>query len=79
LNAIKAVQKRHQRVLRSLLPPPIDKKGANWGEHCAVNANITQGIFVCTNCSGIHREFGERIKSVSMTRFAQDEVNALQQ
>ncbi|XP_043810792.1 probable ADP-ribosylation factor GTPase-activating protein AGD14 isoform X4 [Manihot esculenta] len=34
--------------------------------------------FVCTNCSGIHREFTHRVKSVSMAKFNSQEVIALQ-
>ncbi|CAL5387047.1 unnamed protein product [Camellia sinensis] len=34
--------------------------------------------FVCTNCSGVHREFSHRVKSVSMAKFNTEEVNALQ-
>ncbi|KAL5161180.1 Arf-GAP domain and FG repeat-containing protein 2 [Glycine soja] len=35
--------------------------------------------FVCTNCSGIHREFTHRVKSVSMAKFTSQEVSALQE
>nr|GLL38149.1 probable ADP-ribosylation factor GTPase-activating protein AGD14 isoform X3 [Ipomoea trifida] len=34
--------------------------------------------FICTNCSGIHREFTHRVKSVSMAKFTADEVSSLQ-
>ncbi|KAL6215190.1 hypothetical protein ACLB2K_014621 [Fragaria x ananassa] len=34
--------------------------------------------FVCTNCSGVHREFTHRVKSVSMAKFTAEEVNSLQ-
>ncbi|KAL2897708.1 putative ADP-ribosylation factor GTPase-activating protein AGD14 [Bienertia sinuspersici] len=34
--------------------------------------------FVCTNCSGVHREFTHRVKSISMAKFSMEEVNALQ-
>ncbi|XP_065851258.1 flocculation protein FLO11-like isoform X2 [Euphorbia lathyris] len=34
--------------------------------------------FVCTNCSGVHREFTHRVKSVSMAKFSAEEVSALQ-
>ncbi|KAL0427077.1 UNVERIFIED_CONTAM: putative ADP-ribosylation factor GTPase-activating protein AGD14 [Sesamum latifolium] len=34
--------------------------------------------FVCTTCSGIHREFTHRVKSVSMAKFTPQEVSALQ-
>jgi hypothetical protein len=44
-----------------------------------VNVDTVHGIFVCTACSGIHREFGDRIKSVSMAAFSADDVKLLQQ
>ncbi|KAI3446587.1 hypothetical protein Pfo_003252 [Paulownia fortunei] len=34
--------------------------------------------FVCMTCSGIHREFTHRVKSVSMAKFTFQEVDALQ-
>ncbi|THG10056.1 hypothetical protein TEA_028127 [Camellia sinensis var. sinensis] len=34
--------------------------------------------FVCTSCSGVHREFTHRVKSVSMAKFKAEEVSALQ-
>nr|XP_028962875.1 probable ADP-ribosylation factor GTPase-activating protein AGD14 isoform X3 [Malus domestica] len=34
--------------------------------------------FVCTKCSGVHREFTHRVKSVSMAKFNAEEVSALQ-
>ncbi|GFP84504.1 probable ADP-ribosylation factor GTPase-activating protein agd14 [Phtheirospermum japonicum] len=34
--------------------------------------------FVCTTCSGIHREFTHRVKSVSMAKFSPQEISALQ-
>ncbi len=34
-------------------------------------------IFVCMNCSGIHREFHHSVKSVSMTTFSKEEYEAL--
>lgn len=34
--------------------------------------------FICTTCSGIHREFTHRVKSVSMSKFTSQEVEALQ-
>lgn len=34
--------------------------------------------FICITCSGIHREFTHRVKSVSMAKFTSQEVDALQ-
>uniref|UniRef100_A0AAV1T3V3 Arf-GAP domain-containing protein n=1 Tax=Peronospora matthiolae TaxID=2874970 RepID=A0AAV1T3V3_9STRA len=33
--------------------------------------------FVCTACSGIHREFAHRVKSISMSKFTEKEVQQL--
>lgn len=35
-------------------------------------------VFVCSDCSGIHRQFGHRVKAVSLSSFTMEEVNALQ-
>jgi hypothetical protein len=41
-------------------------------------ANMTHNSFVCTKCSGIHREFQFKIKGISMSTFTQEEVSALE-
>jgi hypothetical protein len=74
-----ALQIQHQKILRGLMRDPVNKKCADCGEQCAINVDTTHGIFVCTNCSGIHREFGNRIKSVSMAVFIQEDIKLLQQ
>ncbi|CAI5725433.1 unnamed protein product [Peronospora effusa] len=33
--------------------------------------------FVCTACSGIHREFAHRVKSISMSKFTESEVKTM--
>lgn len=33
--------------------------------------------FVCTACSGIHREFSHRIKSISLATFTDEEVEGV--
>ncbi|XP_042988987.1 probable ADP-ribosylation factor GTPase-activating protein AGD14 isoform X3 [Carya illinoinensis] len=70
---------RIERTIRSLLRLPENKR--------CINCNSLQGpqyvcttflTFVCTNCSGVHREFTHRVKSVSMANFNAEEVSALQ-
>lgn len=72
------MQKQYQKILRTLMKNPNNRKCADCGEQCPVNVDTTHGIFVCANCAGIHREFGDRIKSVSMASFTQDEISLLQ-
>ena len=38
---------------------------------------VSLGVFVCTRCSGIMRDFNFRIKSISASTFSGDEVEAL--
>ncbi|EAX92305.1 ARF GAP-like zinc finger-containing protein [Trichomonas vaginalis G3] len=73
-----AVQKQHQKILRNLMKLPSNKKCADCGEQCAVQVDTTNAIFLCSICSGIHREFGFRIKSVSMATFTPEEIQKLQ-
>ena len=35
------------------------------------------GIFVCSACSGIHRELSHKVKGVSMSNFAEKEAEFL--
>ena len=72
------MQKQYQKILRTLMKNPNNRKCADCGEQCPVNVDTTHGIFVCASCAGIHREFGDRIKSVSMASFTQDEISLLQ-
>lgn len=35
------------------------------------------GIFVCSTCSGIHRELSHKVKGVSMSNFTEKEAEFL--
>ena len=39
--------------------------------------NMTHLTFVCTKCSGIHRELHYKIKGISVSTFAQEDVDSL--
>ena len=39
--------------------------------------NVTCWTFVCARCSGLLRDFGHRIKSISASRFSDEEVDSL--
>jgi hypothetical protein len=66
-----------EKPLRTLMKIGGNKKCADCAEQCAVNVDTTHGIFVCVSCSGIHREFGDRIKSVSMASFTKEDITLL--
>ncbi|TYI76142.1 hypothetical protein E1A91_D06G055700v1 [Gossypium mustelinum] len=69
---------RMERTIRALLKLPENKRCINCNILGPQYVCTTFLTFVCTNCSGIHREFTHRVKSISLGKFSEDEVSALQ-
>uniref|UniRef100_A0A7N0RB04 Arf-GAP domain-containing protein n=1 Tax=Kalanchoe fedtschenkoi TaxID=63787 RepID=A0A7N0RB04_KALFE len=69
---------RNERTIRSLLKLPANKRCINCNSLGPQYVCTNFWTFVCTTCSGIHREFTHRVKSVSMAKFTSQEVAALQ-
>uniref|UniRef100_A0A2P2MNT6 Arf-GAP domain-containing protein n=2 Tax=Rhizophora mucronata TaxID=61149 RepID=A0A2P2MNT6_RHIMU len=71
-------EEKNEKIIRGLMKLPPNRR--------CINCNSLGPQFVCTNfwtfvcmtCSGIHREFTHRVKSVSMSKFTSQEVEALQ-
>ncbi|CAN6230816.1 unnamed protein product [Urochloa humidicola] len=70
---------RHERIIRGLLKLPANKRCINCNNLGPQYVCTNFWTFVCTNCSGAHREFTHRVKSVSMAKFTAQEVTALQE
>ncbi|XP_008466359.2 UBA domain-containing protein 3 [Cucumis melo] len=71
-------EERIERTLRNLLKLPENRRCINCNSLGPQYVCTTFLTFVCTNCSGVHREFTHRVKSVSMAKFTAEEVVALQ-
>ncbi|CAI0416905.1 unnamed protein product [Linum tenue] len=67
-----------EKIIRGLLKLPENRRCINCNSLGPQYVCTTFLTFVCTNCSGVHREFTHRVKSVSMAKFSYEEVNALQ-
>ncbi|XP_068337223.1 probable ADP-ribosylation factor GTPase-activating protein AGD14 [Pyrus communis] len=72
-------EEKNERIIRGLLKLPENRKCINCNSLGPQYVCTNFWTFVCTNCSGIHREFTHRVKSVSMAKFTSQEVNALQE
>ncbi|VVB04288.1 unnamed protein product [Arabis nemorensis] len=70
---------RNEKVIRSLLKLSDNKRCINCNSRGPQYVCTTFSTFVCTNCSGIHREYTHRVKSISMAKFTSQEVTALQE
>ncbi|KAL8138722.1 hypothetical protein V2J09_004723 [Rumex salicifolius] len=69
---------RNEKTIRYLLKLPQNRRCINCNSLGPQYVCTTFWTFICTNCSGVHREFTHRVKSVSMAKFSDEEVNALQ-
>ncbi|XP_027357949.1 probable ADP-ribosylation factor GTPase-activating protein AGD14 isoform X2 [Abrus precatorius] len=70
---------KNERVIRGLLKLQPNRRCINCNSLGPQYVCTNFWTFVCTNCSGIHREFTHRVKSVSMAKFTSQEVSALQE
>ncbi|PPD79499.1 hypothetical protein GOBAR_DD23560 [Gossypium barbadense] len=68
-----------EKSIRALLKLPENKRCINCNLLGPQYVCTTFSTFVCTTCSGIHREFTHRVKSVSMAKFTEEEENALRE
>ncbi|XP_024979588.1 probable ADP-ribosylation factor GTPase-activating protein AGD14 isoform X2 [Cynara cardunculus var. scolymus] len=69
---------KNERSIRNLLKLPQNRRCINCNSLGPQYVCTNFWTFVCTTCSGIHREFTHRVKSVSMAKFTSQEVSALQ-
>ncbi|KAF4349543.1 hypothetical protein F8388_025907 [Cannabis sativa] len=70
---------KNERIIRGLLKLAENRRCINCNSLGPQYVCTNFWTFICTTCSGIHREFTHRVKSVSMAKFTSQEVNALQE
>ncbi|CAJ2676188.1 unnamed protein product [Trifolium pratense] len=70
---------KNERIIRGLLKLTPNRRCINCNSMGPQYVCTNFWTFVCTNCSGIHREFTHRVKSISMAKFSAQEVSALQE
>ncbi|KAJ4847584.1 hypothetical protein Tsubulata_033378 [Turnera subulata] len=70
---------KNERIIRGLLKLPENRRCINCNSLGPQYVCTNFWTFVCTTCSGIHREFTHRVKSVSMAKFTSQEVTSLQE
>ncbi|KAL2342509.1 hypothetical protein Fmac_003794 [Flemingia macrophylla] len=70
---------KNERIIRGLLKLTPNRRCINCNSLGPQYVCTNFWTFVCINCSGIHREFTHRVKSISMAKFTAQEVSALQE
>ncbi|KAK8453893.1 hypothetical protein SEVIR_5G362100v4 [Setaria viridis] len=72
-------EERNEKIIRGLMKLPPNRKCINCNSAGPQYVCTNFWTFICLSCSGIHREFTHRVKSVSMSKFTTQEVRALEQ
>ncbi|WOL10844.1 putative ADP-ribosylation factor GTPase-activating protein AGD14 isoform X2 [Canna indica] len=70
---------KNEKIIRGLLKLPANRRCINCNSLGPQYVCTNFWTFICINCSGIHREFTHRVKSISMAKFTSLEVSALQE
>ncbi|KAK9839892.1 hypothetical protein WJX84_001153 [Apatococcus fuscideae] len=73
------LEAKHEKLLRELLRKPDNKRCANCEVLGPQYVVLDFATFVCTDCSGAHREFHHRVKGISMATFKPEEMKQIQQ
>ena len=71
-------EEKIEKIIRGLMKLPPNRRCINCNSLGPQYVCTTFWTFICITCSGIHREFTHRVKSVSMAKFTLQEVDALQ-
>ncbi|XP_019427802.1 PREDICTED: probable ADP-ribosylation factor GTPase-activating protein AGD14 isoform X4 [Lupinus angustifolius] len=71
-------EEKREKIIRGLMKLPPNRRCINCNSMGPQYVCTSFWTFVCVTCSGIHREFTHRVKSVSMAKFTSQEVDALQ-
>ena len=73
----KKLEEKYQKILKECQKRPENRSCFD----CTGRGNqyivLDFNTFVCTTCSGIHREMQHKIKSVGMSTFSIDEIKAV--
>ncbi|EYU35659.1 hypothetical protein MIMGU_mgv1a004826mg [Erythranthe guttata] len=78
MSSSKREEERNEKIVKGLLKLPPNRRCINCNNLGPQYVCTNFWTFICITCSGIHREFTHRVKSVSMAKFTSQEVDSLQ-
>lgn len=67
VNVTKAQSENHKRILQQLLRLDDNRRCADCNARGPTWASVNLGVFVCLNCSGVHRSLGTHMSKVRST------------
>lgn len=76
----KALNEQHTKILKSLMSRPENKKCADCRKKDPRWASWNLGVFVCIQCSGVHRSMGthiSKVKSADLDTWTPEQVESM--
>lgn len=73
----KKLEEKYNKILLDVKKRPHNRTCFDCNARGTNYANLNVNTFVCTTCSGIHREMQHKVKSIGMSTFTIDEIKAL--
>ena len=67
VNVTKAQNEHHKRILQQLLKLEDNRRCADCQARGPTWASVNLGVFVCLNCTGVHRSLGTHMSKVRST------------
>ncbi|KAM3597127.1 uncharacterized protein V6R79_000183 [Siganus canaliculatus] len=68
---------RNKKVLLELVKSPSNSRCADCGARDPEWASYRLGVFVCLNCSGVHRNLSSRVKSIKLDNWEDELVEMM--
>eukprot|EP00703_Trepomonas_sp_PC1_P001280 JAP95326.1 Arf GTP activating protein [Trepomonas sp. PC1] len=67
-----------KKILEGLRRNPENRRCANCASMAVPYVCLEYGTFVCTRCSALHRDLTHRVKSITASKFKQEEIASVQ-
>ncbi|KAH7618963.1 putative ADP-ribosylation factor GTPase-activating protein AGD14 [Nannochloris sp. 'desiccata'] len=74
----KSLEAKHDKILKELSRVAANRRCVDCDNIGPQYVITSYAVFVCTACGGLHRQYGHRVKGISMSKFSKEEIAEIQ-